>query len=156
MAAIADTLETLDLDTNWFNISKLQDLGRLQSLIKNKFSSFWLKWVSNTTPFAKFNGNLFTVQSPWKHNSNRSAKLCHPRDTVSSGQFNVQTDFPVKLDKLWLSCNDFEIIPVSAFGSLASPSHLSVFYLNRNNIQYIDEGAFNGLPLKELYIDYKK
>ena len=61
MTDITDTLETLDLDKNWFNISDLQNLDQFQSLIKINLAHCGLNGSSNTAPSAKFDGNLFAV-----------------------------------------------------------------------------------------------
>ena len=144
----------------WFNISDLRNLDQFQSLIKINLAhcglngSLTLPLLPNLTEiYLQYNhiGNI--VPGDLLKYVNLEILYLH---AIELKTFHVPTDFPVNLDKLWLSSNDFEIIPANAFASLASPSQLSVLYLNRNNIRYIDEGAFSGLTLKELYIGYNK
>ena len=156
MVDIADTLSTLNLARNSYNMSALWDLIQFDALKKLLLSSCGLNGSLRLPPLP----NLKELNMAGNHLTGietgdllKFTKL-HILNLGSNDLkiFDVPTGFPVSLRKLVLGGNEFENIPADAFGSLTSPSQLSDLDLNRNNIRYIDEGAFNGLSLSKLNI----
>ena len=156
MADITDTLLELNLDKNSFNISALWNLVQFHYLEVLSLSSCGLNGSLRLPPLPNLtelilSGNYLTDidTGDLLKFTNLQVLNLNVNDLKT---LHVPTEFPMSLHKLFLGENEFENISADAFASHASPSELSELQLSRNNIRDVDEGAFNGLSLKILYI----
>ena len=157
MMEITDTLESLDLSKNRFNISALEDLVQFVHLDTLDVAycglngSLTLPPLSNLTDLDLGYNRLTNIETGDLLKFTKLHTLMLNNNYLKT--LFVPTDFPVTLNELSLNSNDYEDIPADAFGSLANPSRITKLHLSHNNIRFIDEGAFNGLSsLTELYI----